>query len=1031
MDAAVSLALLSPGLAPLYLVGLSLEMAPYLLGPIYVALAVCGLWVGSGPSVQGCRAWRPTGAEWAAAVAALVLLVPSVAAYAGGSVDDWWDLAFVRSYAHGSLSDLSAPLLGNGLSHPRFLWSAWLLLQSLVLAVADGDALALQSAVLAPAVCMLAVSAQAYLADSFFGREKRAAVVGAIVFVPVWLYGSEALPFFSRLYQDKFVAALVLMPVLLGMALRFLREGVDRRRAVLLALVSSALCMVHSLVYCIGLGGVVLCLAAWSWTRIRRRPGTSLQWGAVGGRVPAIAAAALLPLPFPIWQARALGERFAAQGIALAQTDNPVVSAHLWLGRLLWSEGPFYIVTPSAVFGLPALVAAAGVCLALWRLRSRSITAGEGGGREDERLGSVSLVLLSLVPCAIIFVPLLCGLAGRFLIPWMLYRIGWLVPLTVAAGLVVDRAWGLSTTRTRTMALAGLAALCLALSGPTGADRVARGMREHPFERETRPRGNTLAAFRALAEAGPDEVVLAPPRFSELVTAMSGLAVVAMSERGTLVFSASEAEAYTRLRDRADFFAEETSPAERGRIARRYGAGLAVFPRGYVTAGSESRLLDRYRSPSFLEVMAEEGAPWSARRETLMKALPEGGELIMENRDFFVLRLPLHGAEAGERGSREATEAGSWHSVFGLHADGEAGGGSEVLASISGYPGAEGGFRPRPFTVAYPLKPVWSGGSARWEDGPAETYIVLKLGSQCRPRYVEVVPFQHRFRREVLSVTVGNITRQALAGDAEVIRVPLAPATTDSLSIGVRSRLGRPFALADVRVLGDRSLCHPPWRPVAGDDWPPRRLEEALLRDVAGFPGSAASAMALAAALERDGSMADARAQLRLGLRRDPGQTNAWVQLGLLRDAAGRFSGHRGALAAYQKAVSLDGNNAWAAGCLAWARLRAGNLPAAFYNARRAMRLDPRYADAHTITALVQRRLGMDRAAERSLATAIDLDRRRSWAYLELARLYSARGDLSGAMDTLTTFLKLEPRDSDARRALEKLLRAKVFGMSR
>src|SRR5205085_7364751 len=126
---------------------------------------------------------------------------------------------------------------------------------------------------------------------------------------------------------------------------------------------------------------------------------------------------------YPLAQALALAGTFGEQGVSLSMPDNPVVRAHLTLNRLIAAGSPAWIVHPAAVFGSVTIMALVALGIA-WRRRDHAAA----------RL----LVATSVVPCALLFVPGLAAIAGKIWVPWMLYRLGWLVPVAplLAYGLV-------------------------------------------------------------------------------------------------------------------------------------------------------------------------------------------------------------------------------------------------------------------------------------------------------------------------------------------------------------------------------------------------------------------------------------------------------------------------------------------------------------------------------------------------------------------------------------------------------------------
>lgn len=974
---------LLPAVLPLFLLHRDLGEARYTLAGLYLLIALFPFAKDRDGDRQPLL--QDHGHLWlAAAGTALVLLVPALV-FGGPTIDDWWDLAFIRSYVDGSLG-FGEAMFDGGLVHPRFMWNSWLVLQALVVEFSGYDAALLQTGLLTLAVCLLSVSALCYFAEAVFGLGP--AATASVLCLPLWVHGTEALPYFTRLHQDKFTAALVFMPVLLGATLNCLKRGRGWNLAVV-AVAAVSLCAVHSLVYCVATLGVALCVVAFTVTG---RSGLRAQ-------APVLLAAAV-PAFYPILQAIMMSPLFAAQGISFASPDNPVVRAHLWLGRLLWTDSSFYIVNPGAVFGPLALLALLGAGIAFRQRRDPARAA---------------LALLAAVPLVLLFTPGLPALVGKLLMPWMLYRIGWLVPVTLLAGVLAEWAWTATAGWQRRGLVCFLILAFLWLAVPVGADRVRRGMSEHPVEKEYWPRGTTLAAYEFLSSTPRRGPVLAPARFSRLMPALSGRAAVAVSERGTLVFTGHEGRAYQRLRDSAAFFSASLSLSARSRIIRRYGAEHALFRRTLVSAGSDARLLQRHSAEG---VVLNLGARrWADDTGALLEALPPGSRVVFENRDFVIVSLPDLGLPVSE-----AEEPGAWLEVLGP-LDGVEGAeppaGAVVLASLSGYPGSLVSMQPPPFAAGRSPYPVWSGGGALWEDPPYEVEVALTTEVVCRPQMLEVLPLFRRQRREVWDISVAGRSLRLRAEDNRSLFVALDGAATDSVRVGLRPLMGGAFGLRDLRLWGQPGQCSSAWRApgeptTAASDMSEQRLLETALT----YPGQGRALVALASRLADGGRGRDALALLRKGGDKGPKSSAAWIEAGLIYDAEGRFAE---ALASYRRSLLVDSNNAWARGCLAWAELRRGRLGRAYYQARRALRLDPRYADALTIIAGVQRRLGLVGRAESSLVSAIALDRQRSWAYLELARLKYDGGDGPAALNVLTDFLTISPNDEDALALLARL----------
>jgi Tfp pilus assembly protein PilF len=622
----------------------------------------------------------------------------------------------------------------------------------------------------------------------------------------------------------------------------------------------------------------------------------------------------------------------------------------------------------------------------------------------------------------------------------MVYRIGWLIPVCLLAGRAFEGALSLRRGPLRAFGTLALVSLTLATVGPTALQRFERGMREHPGETERAPRGTTLEIYEALRELPDRSPVFAPPGFSSLVPGMSAKPVVAFSERGTLVFSTDERRAYERLRDRGLFFSESTSARDRQRLARAYGSRYAVFRKGYVTAGSEHRLFDRATAEGFLLSEAERGAPtWTADEAAMVRAIPSSWRILVENSDFFLVEtdqrdpaadVSTHAAPPRRaRAPRPADEhLPAWVQPFEVDTDAGRHGpeeGMEVLASTGGFPGASYSVSPVPFSIGISEKLVWGRGNAVWEDGPDRVAFEIDMQAPCDVRGVAVVPYLPAGARYAFEIRIGGVDGMAvarrIARDLEPLVVVFDRLRTGRIRVDIRSMSGLPPGIAEVRVLGDRTACKPEWAPPPRPEWR-QRIDDlpSLLALARRYPGEQRAAIGVAAALS-DRAPNDARAVLRDVLRRDTSGAAAWIELGLLNDEAGDDAR---ALYMYRRGRRADSNSAWARGCLAWAALRRGRPVASVFEAWRATRLDPRYADAFTILGVNADRLGATATADRMLTRAMELDPRRSWSYLVEAKRLVAGGKTSEAERILRDFLRRVPDDTDAWEYLVSLRRS-------
>jgi Tfp pilus assembly protein PilF len=978
--------------------GGELTRAVQLSASSFVVIGAWALVVSRYPRLRPRRALL----EWSVYLVAVLVVLPTVLRYAGGGVDDWWDLAYVRAIAERGALDFGEPMLGSGAVHPRFSWSVWLALQALVTSTTGGDPIDFQVAVLAPLVCVACVSAVSGLAHVVFGDRARIASAIAVVVTPAWLYATEAMPFFTRLHQDKLAAALVFVPVLLATALDYVRRPTVSR-LVLFSVCATATCAVHTLVFGIGLIGVALCGGIGFATGNAAREVEGGREASFETRhVVALTIVVAAVLIFPAWQALTLRGWFAGQGVGLAFPDNPVVRAHLALDRLLAAGTPYMVVNPAAVFGPVGLWVAIGACAALRRRRP----------------GDAYVAALGIVPAFLVFMPFVAVAVGQAIVPWMLYRVGWLIP----QALLIARAFpDWDSGRGRMAARVGwtlaMAAFVVVSTVPTALDRLRRGMREHPSATEMRPRGTTLDVYRFLADSRDRRTVLAPVGFSNLVPALTGRPVVALSERGTLVFAGDEVRAYRRLRDQSDFLACATSADRRAEIARDYGVGHAVFRRRYVTSGDETAWLERATAEGVL-LAADPSIPseCAADVDALLGSLPPHWRIVWRNDDYFVVETDVH-TERGD--SADTLHAdGGWRDAFEVHDVGIPGD-RAFLASATGHPAAYVRLSPVPMGYGIGTELVWVSGGSVWDDGPFEISIDLRWESACHVTGVEVVPYLETRRREVFEIVIDGEARQYVARHGVPIFVSLKAQRRPEVRVHVRSMLGLTFGLADVRVVGDRARCEGSWRPL---DRPRIAEHERPIRDYLGLAAAYPNVPRLVGGAARlraaQDSIDDAISLYRRALARQGRQVIPWVEMGLLLDTQGRFEDAR---TAYRRAIDVDSNSAWARGCLAWSLVRSNDPLPALYHAWRALRLDARYADAVTISALAIERLGLATVSARVLERSIEMQPLRAWPYFERARQLAAAKRYEEASALVRRYREVAPYDTSAMDLLRSL----------
>lgn len=445
-----------------------------------------------------------------------------------GSVDRWWYLAYIRGFLHAPALDASEPFLATGLVHPRFAFQPWLMTLALWSRQAAVDPIWLYERGAPAVVAPLALSAQLALGWALFATPRLARTSAACAVLLMLSAGPLPVP--ARVLEDKVLAAAIAAPVLMAVCLHHARARIPLSAP---AGTGAVLAILHPLVYALALLVVVpwLALDALGGACTRRR---------------ALVLAAVVSIG--ALYAGTTGMRAAAHaragGASLADRRHPVVRVHLGRERLILFDRSSatgaptgYVVDPRLLVHPLVLLALAAVPLA-WRRPPR------------ER---AYLMAATAAPLLVAFVPPLPMIVGAAVLPWMVYRVLWMVPYGALLAIGVERAAGPARRPLWAclLALACVAAVPAALNvrGRMRAERAALAT----------PEGVGAARigkmFGAVAALAPDSIVAAAPELAERIPAMTGRQVLAMSDRATIVFSGSRAQGEARLRARAALFA--------------------------------------------------------------------------------------------------------------------------------------------------------------------------------------------------------------------------------------------------------------------------------------------------------------------------------------------------------------------------------------------------------------------------------------------------------------------------------------------
>jgi hypothetical protein len=497
------------------------------------------------------RATSDPGDRMACAALIAVVVVATLLAAAAANVarDRMWYLAFVNRLGSGAPIDWSEPFLGTGAIAPRFAYNGWLLALSAWSAL-TGATPSLVFERLAPPLLTAAVASAAW----YFARRMVPAAPGlaALASMATMLatrfpfFSPDRYPFFARIVEDKSAALLVFAPVALGALVDAVdekpRRSAGRWGALVLCL--AAVAFGHALVML--LVGVTI-----SFLFVVIRP-----TGGVRARrlIAALAVAGVMAVVPGRMAMLARSNIVDSENPSQAWSEDathPVVRAHLRLERSrdLPLGGP--IVEPRLLAHPFLLAGLAGIVVA-WRRRHET--------------GAALLAASSIPFLAFAFVPFVAPLFGKLVLPWMAYRALWPIPFGgLAALLITSIPRGMTSGLLRAAAVA-LFTFTLALLpwNRSSARPDAVSPLRNRDAREVLARIATLPA---------DSRIAAAPGFAELVPALAGRAVVAVSDRGTFVFAGSSAAAVTRLRAAATLVGlAPGSPRFRLAAARRGGA---------------------------------------------------------------------------------------------------------------------------------------------------------------------------------------------------------------------------------------------------------------------------------------------------------------------------------------------------------------------------------------------------------------------------------------------------------------------------
>ena len=463
-----------------------------------------------------------------ACLLALVVAALAMAFTSTGSIDRWWYLAYVQQYISAPAVDYTEPFFGSGNIASRFAFHPWMLALAVWAKCAGVQALTIYEWFAPALIVVLSFSAARFFATSMLPQVP--AGMATVLTACVWI-GGTLFPIYARTPEDKILAALVMAPVFLGVTARALDKS---RPALLLLLLAAALALAwtHPLVF--GFAAMCVLPVAMMHALITRSTASF-----------AVIALTIAVTALCMFNGERAVESIAADNLVLENDSHPIVRIHLNQDRLRFTESGGYFVNPD-------LVKSPLIALALLSLVATLIARPRGW---------FALVIFSIVPLAFAFVPPLSQLLGELVLPWMVYRILWLIPFGLLLAVAVDTLARLVQVP-RFIVVGAIAVIAIlgareTIDARMSPDRASLALPDGPVL-------NELTA--ALSHLEPDALVAAPIELAERIPGLTSRHVLAASHRATTFFTGSMDEASERLRANAAIFSRYL--ARRSRCAR-------------------------------------------------------------------------------------------------------------------------------------------------------------------------------------------------------------------------------------------------------------------------------------------------------------------------------------------------------------------------------------------------------------------------------------------------------------------------------
>jgi tetratricopeptide (TPR) repeat protein len=357
--------------------------------------------------------WIPfTGLMGVLAYATVVKVQPPLS-------DSWIYLAQVREYLITDELGRYSPFSGAEIHFfSRMTVDGWLLLQAAFSRISNIEPVELVLEFLAPTLAAIALLALYALAKVLFRNETAALLSGSLAALLLLVgLGTTLLSpeeFVGRITEDKFVVRFAFLPVVLIVAVLYLRE----RRLRFLGLFAF-LCLSMAAVHPIGLIFAAISVGSFGIVHLAVNPKKMRAWQAVGGLAAVLAGIVAPPTIYLLATGSPILSRLESES---SDTATALITSWQYEQRLLELGEGSYIAHPSLLLN-PVVVAIylVGVPFLIWKLK-KSLAAQLLFG----------ILVLTPVP---IYLPYTATILARIIGPWVLVRFTW--PLTLAATLTL------------------------------------------------------------------------------------------------------------------------------------------------------------------------------------------------------------------------------------------------------------------------------------------------------------------------------------------------------------------------------------------------------------------------------------------------------------------------------------------------------------------------------------------------------------------------------------------------------------------